>query len=263
MILFEHNKNMKVLQKIVEKVFLNWQHPFYSQKLFIFCSRYLDMWYGDNNFDRETNGEFSLLRKLMPRVQTVFDVGANVGDYSSEILKINNAINIHAFEPDPDSYKKLEGIPLIANNIGLGEKEEIKTLHRASRSTHNSFYTVESNTVPFPVQVSTLDLYCKKEEVDHIDFLKIDVEGHEFFVLKGAQESFKKQAIDYVQFEFSGGTVVSRTFLKDFLDFFEEYGYDVYRIRAKDIKKVEYAQDKERFTLTNYLAVRRGAYIPN
>lgn len=254
---------MKLLQWVVKKTFLNWKHPFYSRNLFLFCSRYLDLWYGDNNFDRRTNGEFLLLEKLMPQVKIVFDVGANVGDYSGEILKINPAILIHAFEPFPDSYEKLSKLPLVANNLGLGEKEETKILYQASRSAHNSFYILDSNSVPLDVKVSTLDLYCEKQKIKHIDFLKIDVEGYEFFVLKGAQKSLRQQVIDYIQFEFSGGTIESRTFLKDFLDLFESYGYDLYRIRARDVQKVIYAPDKERFTLTNYLAVKKGMKIPS
>ncbi len=253
---------MKILQWLVEKTLLNWRRPFYSRNLFLFCSRYLDLWYGDNNFDRKTNGELLLLEKLMPHAKMVVDVGANVGDYSGDILKINSQVIVHAFEPDPDSYKQLSKLPLIANNIGLGDREETKTLYRAERSTHNSFYAFEPAAVPFDVKVSTLDIYCEKNGISHIDFLKIDVEGYEFFVLKGAQELLKRQAIDYVQFEFSGATIESRTFLKDFIDFFNTYGYELYRIRAKDIQKVVYNPGKERFTLTNYLAIKKGMKVP-
>ncbi len=253
---------MKLLQWLVQKTLLNWERPFYSRNLFIFCSRYLDLWHGDNNFDRKTNGELLLLQKLMPHAKIVVDVGANVGDYAGDILMINPQITVHAFEPDPDSCKQLSKLPLTVNNIGLGDKEETKTLYRASRSTHNSFYALEPNATPYEVKVSTLDLYVKEKGIKHIDFLKIDVEGYEFFVLMGAQELFKKQAIDYVQFEFSGGTIESRTFLKDFIYFFDTYGYELYRIRSKDIQKVVYNPDKERFTLTNYLAIKKGMSVP-
>ncbi len=253
---------MKLLQWFVQKTLLNWEHPFYSRNLFLFCSRYLDLWYGDNNFDRKTNGELLLLQKLMPHAKIVVDVGANVGDYSGDILRINPSVQIHAFEPDPDSCKQLSKLALVANNMGLGDKEEIKTLYRAGRSTHNSFYALEHNTTPYEVKVSTLDLYVKEKEINHIDFLKIDVEGYEFFVLKGAQKLLTASAIDYIQFEFSGGTIESRTFFRDFVDMFDSYGYDLYRIRAKDVQKVVYAPDKERFTLTNYLAIKKGVSIP-
>jgi FkbM family methyltransferase len=253
---------MKLLQWLAEKTILNWKRPFYSRNLFLVCSRYLDLWYGDNNFDRRTNGEFWLLEKLMPRANIVFDVGANSGDYSAEILKINPMVSVHAFEPDPEPYAKLKEFPLVANNIALGEKRGIKTLYRASKSAHNSFYPLESGRTPIAVNVTTLDAYCEKRGIHHIDFLKIDVEGYEFFVLKGAEKLLKRQGIDYIQFEFSGATIESRVFLKDFIEFFNTYGYDLYRIRAQDVQKVEHAPDKERFTLTNYLAIKRGIQVP-
>lgn len=253
---------MKPLQWLIKKTLLNWEHPLYSRNLFLLCSRYVDMWYGDNNIDRTTNGEFWLLRKLMPHAQVVVDVGANIGVYSGEILKINPNISIHAFEPDPAVCEELQKLPLIANNFALGEQAETKTLHLTPRSTHNSFYPGESGARPLSVPVSTLDTYCAEHNLTHIDFLKVDVEGFEFFVLKGARGLLEKGAIEYVQFEFSGGTLLSRVFLKDFIDLFDSYGYDLYRIRANDVQFVDYFPDRERFTLTNYLAIKRGNPIP-
>lgn len=254
---------MKLIQWFAKKTLLNWEHPLYSKNLFLFCTRYLDLWYGDNNFDRSTNGEYRLLKEIIPGTRMVFDVGANVGDYSGEILKIDDRVTIHAFEPDPAPYDKLKKLPLVANNIGLGDKEETKKLYRAIRSTHNSFYSIEQDTSPFDVIVSTIDAYCAEKKITHIDFLKIDVEGYEFPVLRGAEKMLGKKAIDRIQFEFSGATIESRTFLKDFIDLFDEYGYDLYRIRARDVQKVVYFPDKERFTLTNYLAIKRGCSVPS
>lgn len=253
---------MKLLAWVAKKTMLNWERPFYSKSLFILCSRYVDLWYGDNNIDRKTNGEFWLLGKLMPNVKTVFDVGANIGVYAKEILRINPSITIHAFEPDPRAYEELKKLPVRANNFALGERAETKTLYRTPRSTHNSFYVGESDADPYEVKVRTLDAYVQEHQIPHIDFLKIDVEGYEFFVLKGASETLSRGIVEYIQFEFSGGTLLSRVFLKDFIDLLDSYGYDLYRIRAKDVQRVNYLPDCERFTLTNYLAIKRGKPIP-
>jgi len=253
-----------ILKKILG-IFINWDNPLYSRYLYEFSRRYLDLWYGDNNFDRKTNGEYRLLSKILPNCRILFDVGANVGSYSGEALKINPEIIIHAFEPDPRAFEKLKlvkGINTI-NNTAVGERRESKMFNQNPQSTHNSFHNLESNSKTIAVLVNTIDLYCREKSVDHIDFLKIDVEGHELFVLKGADGLLKKQAIDYVQFEFSGAMVEARTFLLDFIRLFDICGYDLYRIRAKDIQKVDYFPDRERFTLTNYLAVRRGIEVTN
>jgi FkbM family methyltransferase len=255
---------MPVLKSLVNKTLLNWERPIYSPALYKFCMRYLDLWYGDNNFDRTTNGEYRILKMLIPKATVVFDVGANVGDYSGEILSINPSVSIHAFEPDIHAFTELAKLPLTANNIALGDKIEKRMLYRGDeKTTHNSFYNVHARSIaPLEVPTSTLDAYCIEHGIKHIDFLKVDVEGFEFMVLKGAEDLFRRGAVDYVQFEFSGATIESRTFLKDFLQFFSSYGYDLYRIRATSVDKVDYRPDSERFTLTNYLAVKKGLPIP-
>ena len=254
---------MNLFKFLINKILLNWRHPFYSQTLFKFCTRYLDLWYGDNNFDRATNGEYRLLKFLIPKASVVFDVGANIGDYSGEILKIQPSVTIHAFEPDTHAFAELKKLNVISNNIALGDKKEKRLLYRGDdKTTHNSFYNVHAKSItPAEVETTTIDAYCRENNILHIDFLKIDVEGFEFFVIKGAEDMVSRGAIDYVQFEFSGATIESRTFLKDFLRFFNEYEYDLYRIKATSIEIVEYLPSSERFTLTNYLAVKKGLNV--
>ena len=251
---------MSVVKSLVNKTLLNWEHPVYSPALFKFCTRYLDLWYGDNNFDRTTNGEYRLLQFLIPKASVVFDVGANIGDYSGEILTIQPSVTIHAFEPDIHAFAELQKLNVVATNIALGDKEEKRLLYRGDeKTTHNSFYNVHAKSIaPVEVAATTLDAYCREKNISTIDFLKVDVEGFEFMVLKGAEGMISRGAIDYVQFEFSGATIESRVFLKDFLEFFKRYGYDLYRIKATSVERVEYLPSCERFTLTNYLAVKKG-----
>ena len=144
------------------------------------------------------------------------------------------------------------------------EKKEKKTLYCDNqRSTHNSLYDPGlANGSKQEIQIEILDDYCLSKNIKHVDFLKIDVEGHEYFVLKGAQKLFENNAVDYVQFEFSGGSREARTFLKDFMDFFDKYGFDLYRIKPLSIEKVIYNPGKERFTLTNYLAIKKTLIVP-
>jgi FkbM family methyltransferase len=251
---------MSWTKRLFAKVFLNWEHPLYSESLFKFSTKYLDMWYGDNNFDRTTNGEYHFLSFLIPKAKIAFDIGANVGDYSAEMLRINHSLTIHAFEPDQEAFRKLRLLPIIVNNFALGDHAEKRLLYREEgKTTHNSFYKIHSTArAPINVSVTTLDEYCYKNSITHIDFVKIDVEGFEYFVIKGAERLLAVKAIDYIQFEFSGATIESRTFLKDFLTFFKSHGYALYRIRATSVERVEYRPDKERFTLTNYVAAREG-----
>ena len=77
------------------------------------------------------------------------------------------------------------------------------------------------------VKVITLDSinYDKK-----IEFIKIDVEGNEFEVLKGARDSIKNHEPKYILLEFNQANVQSRVFLRDLINFLDNYS--LYRILA-------------------------------
>ena len=52
------------------------------------------------------------------------------------------------------------------------------------------------------IKIITLDAYVLENDISHIDFLKIDIEGHELAVIHGAEAMLKRKAIDYIQFEY-------------------------------------------------------------
>ncbi len=257
--------HMKLFGLLATRLFMNRAHPRYSKNLFKFCSRYVDFCYGDNDFDRRTNGEYRLLKEIIPRAKVVFDVGANIGDYAEEILHIKKDVLIHAFEPDSRAFGELSKKGVRANNCALGKTvgEAVLHLHK-NKSVFNSLLDLHGEAELLEnkkVKVDTIDNYADSKNITHIDFMKIDVEGYEFFVLEGARGMFQKKAIDLIQFEFSGATAQAGVFLKDFIDFFVSYGYTLYRIKPLSTEKVIYYPDQERFTLTNYLAVKDGLPI--
>ncbi len=64
---------------------------------------------GDNNTDMTLNGELRFLRERMPAAEVVFDVGANVGDWSKLALGINPSISLHCLEPSLPAFDRLTG----------------------------------------------------------------------------------------------------------------------------------------------------------
>ena len=110
-----------------------------------------------------------------------------------------------------------------------------------------------------PVSVTTLDAYCAEHGIAEIDFLKIDTEGHDLKVLRGARERFAARAIAIVQFEYGMTNIDSRDLLKDFFAFFAEFGYDLFKLRANALASfARYDARLETFTYQNWVAVRRG-----
>ncbi len=252
---------MNIILRPIYRLFVNWQKPTYSPFLFKLASKYVDFCYGDNNFDRTVNGEERVLKLLMNNAEVVFDIGANIGDYSADILAINDKTKIHAFEPDVRAFSKLSSRGIYkTNNVAMGEKEgTIQFYAHNDKTVLNSVLDLSDSgndrTVK-TVQMSTVDAYSKKYSINHIDFLKIDVEGYEFSVIKGSENMLSRGAIDAIQFEFSGATSYAKVFLKDFIDLFNKYGYTLYRVKPLCVERIVYRPDQERFTLTNYIAIK-------
>jgi FkbM family methyltransferase len=252
---------MKLFKRIITSIFFNPKRPFYSRTLFWFSRKYVGFWYGEATPHQKTNGEFRLLNIILKRAKIIFDVGANIGLFAEEVAK-TSSVSIHCFEPDKECFHILisklgQNKNVVLNNKAVGEKAEEKTFYLQDRPVLNSFHTQEkaSNRPATPVQVITLDNYCQEKNIHHIDFLKIDTEGHDIFVLKGAQQLLAQKTIDCIQFEIAQESVSARVFLKDFVDLFKKYGYTLYRIRPQSLLELNYSPGEEMFSYMNFLAL--------
>jgi FkbM family methyltransferase len=200
----------------------------------------------------------------------VFDVGANEGHWISSVLAICPAAEIHAFEPQPALAERVRATyPHVhLNAIGLGhEPGTLELFDYADHpgSQHASVLpgvidnvhggSARSQKVP----IGTVDQYCAERRIEHIDFLKIDVEGFELNVLRGAPRMLKGGRIDVIQFEFNEMNLVGRTFMRDF---FAELSaaYVLYRLLPHGLIALKSSSIwlNEQFVFQNILAVRRN-----
>jgi len=196
------------------------------------------------------------------------DVGANIGKYSHVLRDILGPYAIiYAFEPVLETFRQLaintKEINIITKNFGLSDNNSRVTMYNdpnmdylasiyERRLQHFDLYL---NKKEF-VEVRTLDTICKEEKINRIHFLKLDVEGHEFNVLQGALEMINNGAIDFIQFEFGGCNIDSRTFFQDFY-YLLNSRYKLYRILKDGFSPINnYREEYESFKTTNYLAIR-------
>jgi len=166
------------------------------------------------------------------------DVGAYIGDYSKQLIQRVPNAQVYAFEPNPESFQKLqtnEGIT--AYNMALGSTTktiELRDLKDAKGSYLTSAYEgvfnniYKSSSFSFKADQTTLDHFCECNNIDTIDLLKIDAEGSEYDVLKGATELLSRGKIKIIQFEFNEMNVESRIFFKDFANLLADYA--LYRL---------------------------------
>ncbi|MGE4267712.1 MAG: FkbM family methyltransferase [Deferribacterales bacterium] len=169
---------------------------------------------------------FDLLLKDIDK-PVIFDVGANIGQSVAGFKqKVPDAV-IHSFEPDSDCFDILKSKcadyrDVTAVNAGLGASEDIITLYKYEESTANSFNRISSDSMAVRSQshkkvnrcltqpantqecrVLTIDGYCRENGIGHINLLKIDVQGFENEVLKGAAEMIGAGRVDIILTELS------------------------------------------------------------
>ena len=136
------------------------------------------------------------------------DVGANVGSYTILACSAIGA-NGYAFEPVPGTYKRLiDNIRLnhLENrvkclNIGVGSEKGNIAFTSDMDTTNHALASGEQSDNAISVEVSTLDAVLGEESPS---LMKIDVEGYETPVLKGAIETLKKQTLHSVIMELNG-----------------------------------------------------------
>jgi FkbM family methyltransferase len=239
-----------------------------SRAVYRICRTYVDWYNGDNDDDLASNGEFRLLESALAGASTVFDVGANVGDWAALALSLNRDLTIHCFEPSEATFRRLASRALpgnvILNNVGLSSEERTSVLHVFQDAAGiNSLYRrsgleegwgLSSQTTTEGVRLETLDGYCGARGVEQIDFLKVDVEGHELEVFKGGAEMLRAGKIRQIQFEYGGCNIDARTLLKDFFEFFGPFNYEFYKVFPAELRRVKrYDQRLENFQYQNWL----------
>jgi FkbM family methyltransferase len=134
------------------------------------------------------------VKRLIPPGSVVLDVGSNVGLFMNSVLKVCPDATLHCFEPVKKYYDisvdKFKGTPnVFINNVGLSNKKEEKTifLDTTNNPGWNTYIEEEtqSNMARESTSLITLDEYCKENKLTKIDFIKIDTEGFEAYILEG------------------------------------------------------------------------------
>lgn len=200
----------------------------------IFCFHY---------FEPEDVAAF---RTFIKPGSVVFDVGANIGQYALLASKlVGERGQVYAFEPSPEVLAKLQ------ENIRLNSAENIEVVAKAvtAESGMMQFYTANEqgnqgvgsllpaeeyrahtrSAESIEVEALSLDDFCEAQGIEHVDFLKIDVEGFDLEVLKGAEKLMERNP-DLVVFSEVEPLNLSQvdTTVEDFYHFTEAHGFQAW-----------------------------------
>jgi len=191
--------------------------------------------------------DVSIFSAFIPYISSFIDVGSNTGIYSVIASALGGGrINTYAIEPQKSCCMCLNKT-IDANNwserfhvsnIGLADKPGKLKLHLSG--TGSTFDNEFNDNCELPLEtvtVDTLDSFVKKNDIDYIDFIKIDVEGFEFSVLKGANQTITKykpalfiEIADNIK-----GRNYKNKFYSETLDWLRDKGYEIYRCEGKKV----------------------------
>jgi FkbM family methyltransferase len=183
------------------------------------------------------------LGQAEPRM--IFDVGANVGQSAERFMRLFPQAKIHSFEPVGDTFRILQRRMAQQPNVAahslafsdrIGDAEINLSRMSVLASLEDNF---ELNRGRFSgererVRLQTLSRWCADQGINHIDLLKVDTEGHDLHVLRGAANMLERQAISaiLVEIHFLSGDFENLRTIQRFLD---TYGYRLVAIHDQEI----------------------------
>jgi FkbM family methyltransferase len=197
----------------------------------------------------------------------VFDVGANVGDFSAAVLDAADrwrvTIQVMAFEPSPSCQGALR------KRFKTDPRIEVVPFAVADANTRSDFFSPvpgsghaslvhRENTGVAKVEsveVIRLDDFLKTRGIARIDFLKLDVEGTELAALRGLGEWLRPERVAVIQFEYGGTTLDAGLRLRSFFELLESSGYTVAKLFPHGLNVRRYATWMDHFNYANFVAL--------
>jgi FkbM family methyltransferase len=173
----------------------------------------------------------------------IFDVGAHVGDTVAKYRSLFPKAHIHCFEPFPGSYDRLAAnvagkARTHLHRVALADREGATKLNinrsaatnsLLSSDSRGSFYWGEhklETESAIDVVTNTVDRVRLQESIDHIDILKIDVQGAEYAVLQGADATLRQHVVDVLYMELIvAPTYIGQHRLQEYLAHLDSLGY--------------------------------------
>jgi FkbM family methyltransferase len=183
--------------------------------------------------------QIKIIKKLKKifhkKINVVFDVGAHKGEFTNLILKNFSVNSMELFEPNHKNFEylrnKIKQDKININNYALGEKEEEKKFKLMKETSSSTLSEINKETKYFRRKNFILNLglsseifkeinikindglkIIKEKKIDSIDLLKIDTEGHEYFVLKGFQEYISKIKVIFFEHHYDQMIMKNYTF---------------------------------------------------
>jgi FkbM family methyltransferase len=139
------------------------------------------------------------------RVETILDIGANTGQSASGFMVAFPQAKIFCFEPVSSTYAKLvqnvQGATVQCYHLAVGNQVGHAKIYLGQSPLESSLVPKEKFCAQESVEITTVDKFTSENNIAHIDLLKIDTEGYDLLVLKGAKDVLSSGRVAFVQVE--------------------------------------------------------------
>jgi FkbM family methyltransferase len=172
------------------------------------------------------------------KADIIFDVGANTGQSALAYSKAFPTSRIFSFEPVPLTFNILKNevkkYPNISPyNLALssakGEGHIIEGDGSDTNRVASFLLSTDRNNIKKTVSISTIDFFCHSNKIEKINYLKIDTEGGDLDVLKGAESMLSSRAIEIIEVEAGvGHDNTLHVPLNNFISYLSSFGYAVF-----------------------------------
>lgn len=204
------------------------------------------------NFGEYEKQDSNMIMKLVKDNDTVFDIGGNMGWYSIILAKFKHDLEIHTFEPIPNTYEslvtnsKLNGVKFNIYNIGLSNKEHEITFYyykECSGNASSALMNEDKDNIQIKCKVNTIDNFVNEKDIKKIDFIKCDVEGAELLTFQGGFKTLKQhQPIVFTEMLRKWSAKFNYHPNKT-LEFFQSLGYRCFFSVADNLKELTIMTD--------------------
>ncbi len=188
-------------------------------------------------------GVLNVLKNFLKKGDFFIDVGSNIGIISlaaSQFVGENG--RVYSFEPEPETFNFFRRNILINNlknitafNKGLGSAKEVKKIYYSKDYGNSTLLESEKSKYKFiekKIEIETLDNIISENNIKNIKMIKIDVEGWELEVLKGAEKLLKSKNAPIISIEYFEALELKEGKVINFVDYIQAINnYKIYKLK--------------------------------
>jgi FkbM family methyltransferase len=215
--------------------------------------------------DALESGERWLVERVASYGDRFIDVGSNIGDWLGMVHESmqGRTFAALAYEPSRSAFEQLEGrfrgeprVTLF--NVALGAEPGALAFFEEPDAGRGSTLVADfmrTQGTTRTVTVTTLDVALRGVDWTHADLLKIDAEGYDLQVLRGARETLASRAFGVVQFEYNRAWQLAGDTLRAAYSLLESNGYRIFVLQRDGLYTLNYLRYEEYFEYTNFVAI--------